>query len=276
MTRTLRAHVSPHWIKLALAFLFSAMSWQSQALTKDEANQALDNIYRATVNSYYSVNGFYNFSANQADQSQLAQINEAVAVIEEMIAQLEITLAEGASAETFESVQESWNSYQKVLNANINEVVETGYPDLRLAGDMATTNINLNNALEGLYQNVISVSGIKPADLIQTSRETATTIALMMTKYSARSTSTVSQVYTGGDTEITIDSLAKKFESNLASLINTAQGKPDALDLLDSAMTKWDFIKNSYINYNENRVNFIVNLYSRKIIDDIEAATAQL
>ncbi|MDX1451322.1 MAG: hypothetical protein R3183_02110 [Oleiphilaceae bacterium] len=276
MTRTFRAHSRPSWMFFTLGVVFSLMTLQAQALTKDEASNALNNIYRATINSYYSVNGFYNFSANQADQSQLAQIKESIGIIDESVANLEITLAEGANAETFASVADSWTAYRKVLEANINEVVETGYPDLRLAGDMASTNINLNNALQGLYTSVMSTSGFTPADIIQTSRDAASTIALMMTKYSARSTSTVSQVYTGGDTDLTIDSLAKEFESKLKSLIGGATGKAEALDLLDAAMTKWDFIKNSYINYNENRVNFIVNLYSKKIITDIEGATAAL
>lgn len=276
MTRTVRAHTHSRWISFTIGALLSVLSLQSFALSQEEAQQALDNIYRATINSYYSVNGFYNFSANQADQSQLAQINDSVSLIEEMVESLGITLAEGATAETYSSLQESWQSYRKVLDANINEVIETGYPDLRLAGDMATTNINLNSALEGLQQNVISTSGHTPTDAKRISRNAASTIALMMTKYSARSTSTVSQVYTGGDTEITIDSLAGTFEQEMQQLANLAQGNAGALDALDSAMTKWDFIKSSYINYNENRVNFIVNLYSKKIITDIETASGSL
>jgi len=55
-----------------------------------------------------------------------------------------------------------------------------------------------------------------------------------------------------------------------------SKGNEQALDLLDSALTKWDFIKSSYINYNENRVNFIVNLYSKKIISDIDLALETL
>jgi len=42
--------------------------------------------------------------------------------------------------------------------------------------------------------------------------------------------------------------------------------------MLDNAKTAWDFIKLSYINYNENRVNFIVNLYSKQIISNLTEA----
>ena len=97
-----------------------------------------------------------------------------------------------------------------------------------------------------------------------------------MTKYSARTTSTVSQMYAGGDVdkEVTIDSLAEEFGAQITELVTLAESNEVASKLLDSANTKWDFIKKSYVNYNENRVNFIVNLYSKKIINDIEEALA--
>jgi len=242
----------------------------TMALEKDQAKEVLDRIYQTTIHSYYSVNSFYNFSANQADQKQLSSINESVDTINQNIEILETSLADGATTETFSSVQDSWDRYSNVLSENIDVVVDTGYPDLRLAGDMATTNIALTDALDGLYNNVISVTNTQPEKIVTLSRDASRNIALMMTKYSARSTSTVSQVYTGGDTEITIDSLAREFEKQLDELISLTADNANASELLDAAKTKWDFIRSSYINYNENRVNFIVNLYSKKIIDDIQ------
>ncbi len=261
--------------KTAGAMLFGAiLATPVSALEKAQASEVLDQIYQTTIHSYYSVNSFYNFSANQADQRQLTSIKDAISSIGDNLDIMETSLAEGATAETFGSVRDSWDRYEEVLNENIDVVVDTGYPDLRLAGDMATTNIALNDALDGLYNNVINVSSFNPDDIVKLSREASTNLALMMTKYSARSTSTVSQVYTGGDTEITIDSLASEFEKQLDNLISKTGDNATASELLDAAKTKWDFIRSSYVNYNENRVNFIVNLYSKKIIDDIQGAAA--
>ena len=60
----------------------------------------------------------------------------------------------------------------------------------------------------------------KPNQATEISRKAGLNLALMMTKYSARTTSTVNQVYSGGDMEITIDSLATDFEANLNQLMN--------------------------------------------------------
>ena len=241
-----------------------------------EENQAedspLNNVYQAQINSYYSINGFYNFSANQGDQKHLDVIVDSTATIGDLIGKIEQNAEVIADTETFGDVSDAWNKYQKILTLNIKEVKKTGYPDLRLAGDMASGNISLNRTFEELYNSLATLPNNKPNRATEISRKAGLELALMMTKYSARTTSTVSQVYSGGDTEITIDTLATDFEANLQQLLEIAKNNEEAFDLLDSALTKWDFIKSSYINYNENRVNYIVNLYSKKIISDIDLA----
>ncbi len=242
------------------------------------ADSPLEQVFQAQVNSYYSVNGFYNFSANQGAQKDLTAINDSIEKLDTLISSIENEIDQDNEATAYEEVSGAWKSYHKVLKQNIKEVEKTGYPDLRLAGDMAVGNIRLNASLSSLYEVLLATSSVKPDSTRELSRKAATKLALMMTKYSARTTSTVSQVYADGDseTEITIDTLAKEFGTQLEELSTLVKGNKNALKLLDSAITKWDFIESSYINYNENRVNFIVNLYSKKIISDIDLAISAI
>jgi len=260
----------------ALIFNISAFSSPVLAEETQTITSPLENVYQAQINSYYSINGFYNFSANQGDQKHLSVIVDATDKIDDLIEKVQESADKAPDTEAFENVTGAWKKYQKVLNLNIKEVNKTGYPDLRLAGDMATENISLNRTLQALYSSLATIPSQKPNQATEVSRQAGLSLALMMTKYSARTTSTVSQVYSGGDMEITIDTLATDFEVNLKQLMKLSEGNEQALDLLDSALTKWDFIKSSYINYNENRVNFIVNLYSKKIISDIDLALETL
>ncbi len=232
-----------------------------------EENPTLDSAYQILVNSYYSINGFYNFSANQADKQQSELIQESMDNIDTLVETLGEALAESPQAEVINDAKEKWTTYRKKLEQNVDEVEKTGYPDLRLAGDMASSNIAFNDAITNLYDIITAQSN--PSELTQTAYDASTMLALMMTKYSARSTSTVSQAYSGGGTDITIDALAVQFEEKLDNLTLLTSENQEAVQLLDSARTQWDFIKSSYINYNENRVNFIVNLYSKKIISNI-------
>lgn len=263
-------HAHGNMLPRAMQFLMMmvlAFSLTSKAQAEDEPS-ALSLVYTGIIQSYYSVNGFYNFSANQADKTQNEIITDAVDNIADVMSSLEDLVPDSAS-EQFDTAKQAWEQYRDILQENVEEVQATGYPDLRLAGDMANFNITFNDAMQDLY-GTLSASSNPPAE-VQTSRDAAKTLALMMTKYSARSTSTVSQVYAGGDAEITIDALAAQFDAKISKLTDMAKGSPEKAKALDSAMTKWDFIKDSYINYNENRVNFIVNLYSKRIISDIES-----
>ena len=254
-------------------FAFSILCLGLSVSSHSVANtNSLEDVFNAQINTYYSINGFYNFSANQGAQKDLADINESMDALKAAFSSLSTASKESENPESFLLVEEHWNNYLKLLKQNIKEVKRSGYPDLRLAGDMAAANIVLNNSLSDLYAQLLNSGANKPSKFTNLSREAAVNIGLMMTKYSARSTSTVSQVYADSTTEITIDALANEFDEQLSNLVGLAKEKPVAYKLLDSANTKWDFIKSSYINYNENRVNFIVNLYSKKIISDITEA----
>lgn len=235
---------------------------------------SLEDVFNAQINTYYSINGFYNFSANQGAQKDLMDINESVDQLKSIFTSLNKASKGASYEEKYLAVEKNWNTYLKLLNQNIKEVKRSGYPDLRLAGDMAGANIILNNALTDFYKVLLASGETKPNKFTNLSREAAVNIGLMMTKYSARSTSTVSQVYADSTTEVTIDQLAHVFDKQLANLMELAKETPTTFKLLDSAHTNWEFIKSSYINYNENRVNFIVNLYSKKIISDITQALA--
>ncbi len=276
MTLTRNLFRSSYFATIATALILSISMFSPNALSEEQEGSTLGRIYLAQINSYYSINGFYNFSANQGDQKHLTVIVDSSNKIDELINTIQGEVNDSPDTDDFKEVSGAWKKYKKVLNQNIKEVKKTGYPDLRLAGDMATENIKLNSTLETLYNSLAGTPSNKPNKITEMSRKAGISLALMMTKYSARTTSTVSQVYSGGDTEITIDTLAAEFETILKELMNQTKGNEQALDLLDSALTKWDFIKSSYINYNENRVNFIVNLYSKKIISDIDLALESL
>jgi hypothetical protein len=232
----------------------------------------IDDAFNAQINSYYSINGFYNYSANQGAQKDLNDINDASEKLKTLIGQLAKSTTGTPSEEAYKDVDSKWKNYSKLLAQNIKEVKRSGYPDLRLAGEMAIANINMNNSLSTLHRSLLANEKNQPSKFASMSREAAVNMALMMTKYSARSTSTVSQVYADGTTEITIDELAKQFDAQLLALMDMTKEQPQIFKMLDTAKTAWDFIKTSYINYNENRVNFIVNLYSKQIISNLTEA----
>lgn len=74
---------------------------------------------------------------------------------------------------------------------------------------------------------------------------------------------------------VEIDKLAHKFQAQLDQL-NRHYAKNRAISaLLREAVTKWTFIRGSFINYNENNVPFIVGRYNEQITEKLLLAYDQ-
>lgn len=234
--------ITRHFQTLAACVLGACLASSAVAMEKEEALAAMDKVYDATINSYYSVNSFYNFSANQADKEQQQVVQYTVGTVEDLMIDISGLLSDTALASQVDAAKDAWLTYEESLNQNIEIVKDTGYTDLRLVGELAEYNINFNDTLTVLYNSVASDAGIdasKGQNLIHDAGKLA---ALIMTKYSARSTSTVSQVYArDDDNDVTLDTLAKEFEETLNKLISTTTNA-EAAKQLDSARTKWEFI----------------------------------
>ncbi len=59
-------------------------------------------------------------------------------------------------------------------------------------------------------------------------------------------------------------------------MVNTAFSDPATNKLLQKAVIKWNFVRSSYLNYNEDNVNFVVNRYSRQIIETLVVTDGEL
>ena len=161
------------------------------------------------------------------------------------------------------------------MNTNINDVRKRGYPDLQLVSEMANGADSLSQISEKVYEDVKTKEAVVTDANVEKARKASLIIAKMLTKYSARSSSSVAQVFQGADTDTPIDAQAKTFDTLLSEL-QGAMTSPQQKSLYDDISAKWTFIKNSYINYNENNVSFVINRYSLGIVDGLENLIASL
>ena len=85
---------------------------------------------------------------------------------------------------------------------------------------------------------------------------------------------TAAQTFQGSSTETPLDEQARELDQLLASVIQ-GQGTPELKDALNDISAKWQFIRGSYINYNENNVGFVIDRYSKGILKGL-ATTIEL
>jgi len=249
----------------SLIALLAFIPANSSALEQDDAAALLKGLQQAQIQSYFTINEFYNFSANDGDKALLMDVNDAINNVNSILNTLESFKDLEEVKGEIEAANQSWQKHKTTLNTITNDIIDQGYADLRLMSDLAIQNQEFANILATTYEKVKNDSGYALNNVTAKSRESALLMAVMMTKYSARTTSNVSQVFQGGDDEKTIDVLATDLDKLLKDLL--AAANTEQKESIDAVLTKWDFIRNSYINYNEKNVNYVVNLYSKRIID---------
>jgi len=89
-----------------------------------------------------------------------------------------------------------------------------------------------------------------------------------------RTNSSVAQTFQGSSTETPLDEQARELDELLASVIQ-GDGTAELKAALNDISSKWQFIRGSYINYNENNVGFVIDRYSKGILKGL-ATTIEL
>ena len=254
---------------LAIVVSLAFIPANSSALEKEDAAAILKGLHQAQIQSYFTINAFYNFSANDGDKGLLMDVNEAINNVNTILNTLDAFKDLDKVKGEIEAANQSWQVHKTTLNTITNDILDQGYADLRLMSDLAIQNQEFTNVLATAYQKVKNDYALD--NVVDKSRESAILMASMMTKYSARTTSNVSQIFQGGEEEKTIDLLALDLDKQLKDLLEAANTEQKTS--VDAVLTKWDFIRNSYINYNEKNVNYVVNLYSKRIINALESTS---
>ena len=246
------------------------MSTLAQAMAPEQASGLLANLHQLRVESYLAINAYYNFANSNGDKSIAAEANSTINRIDGLLKQVAAVPEATEVQADLTRLNEQWKRYRGLLDTNLKDIVKLGYPDLRLTVEMGQANIDFVAALSQTGDNVKKVSNYQPAAMVELTREATIKIEQMMTAYAARTASNVSQVAQGADTDIPIDQMAKEFSDQLEKMRTASAQESETLKLVDGIITKWNFIKGSYINYHENNVSYVSNLYSKRIIESLQ------
>jgi hypothetical protein len=252
----------------ALTMFLGLLSSNLLAITTDETESLVSNLYITSIKTHAALNSFYNYTANTGDKGLLADVVESIEKTDTLSAEIQQTIPSELKADN-DLVTTEYKEFKRLLTDNIEFVKENGYSDLRLVDDLSRKNGELSQKIENLKKKLSQTTGYKPNPSAQKARELAVTISKMVASYTARSTSSVVQTAQGSDTERPLDAIALSVDKTLAELIEDPANTQEIKRMLSSTKTKWQFIRNSFINYNEKNVNYVVNLYSKRIIDSI-------
>ena len=247
---------------------------QSEEAEEAMARDLLDTIHQFRLTNFIALNTYYNYTVDP-DESLVRQINQSIGSSREMLGEIGNLAGESLSGSELEDLQVAFQDFENQMDINVEDVRQAGYPDLRLLSDMANQAHVLSVQSERIYDQVAGQDETPTASDVELAREASILMALMVTRYSARSSSTVAQIFQGADTDESLDELAMRFD-DIISELRSRNTSEEIDDLMSEVSVKWDFIKSSYIQYDERNVSFVINRYSTSILENLERAVDRL
>lgn len=248
---------------------------QPQNEEESMAQDLLDTIHRFRLRNFMALNHYYTYTTDP-DEELVSEINTDMDRSRELLDQIEQLAGESLTGTEMEDLRDAYQSFDDQMDTNIEDVRDSGYPELRLLSDMANQAQNLSVLSETLYDSVEGQDETPTISKVQLAREASITMALMVTRYSARSSSSVAQVFQGADSEMSLDDLARQFEDNLEKLRSETSDDSELDSMLSDVNSKWQFIRESYIEYDEENVSFVINRYSTGIVETLEQSIERL
>lgn len=232
-----------------------------------ENDDFLSRLHEFRVSNYISLDAYYRFSAS-GDTETLNEIVASINQANDAMNSVADSTTGILSEDQVETLNEEFDEFKSLMRSNINDVRNTGYPDLRLVSDMANQALNLNQAATELYAVAQESRQTDTDSRVEAARSAAVTMAQMMAKYSARTHSQVAQTFQGSSSDIPLDEQAEEFDALLAD-IKSGEASGDLKTAIDGLSSKWQFIRSSYVNYNDNNVAFVIDRYSKGILDGL-------
>lgn len=258
----LRAHSLITALILLLVTSFAAKAQE------DTNADFLSDLHEFRVSNYMSLDAYYRFSA-VGDTETLNEIVAGINRANDAMNSVADSTSGILSEQQVESLNQEFDEFKSLMRSNINDVRNTGYPDLRLVSDMANQAITLSQAATELYVVAQDSTETRTDSRVEAARSAAVTLAQMMAKYSARTNSQVAQTFQGSSDDTPLDAQAREFDALLAD-IKSGDASGELKSTLESLSSKWQFIRGSYINYNDNNVAFVIDRYSKGILDGLE------
>ena len=261
-------------IALKFLLLFSLPSFAYSAETASSADNLLK-LHQLRLAAQKSLGDFYMYNGMEGDQRYARMIDTSLQNGQALLGSLTQMPGDGSKA-LLAQLDQHWNSYQSELKVLADTLKTQGYTDLQPVADLANHNQQLMALSAELYSKIQQESGRTVSTLTQLSREQSLLMQSIAVDYASRSASVGgSFISSGGENSKSIDELANDFVQVMDKLEQAPQNTEETRQSLGAIKTKWRYIEKSLKNYNEKSVPFLVNKYSDRIIEGLEALSGQ-
>lgn len=240
----------------------------SSAIANATPQQLLENIHNMRLASTNAVTNFYMFSGLDADSKYEQRIHDSIQRFDNVLASAQSLAGNNDMQADISKVSSQWDEFKELMEINRTDLLNKGFPQVRLVIEMAEINDALVVHLSNAYQDLQEKSGIQVNSNIEQVRSLALLMEEITSEYSIRATTNMGHVYAGiGDSAIV--EMADQFQKQLETL-NSQAGNNNTQALLNNIQSKWKFIESRIRNFNENTVVFLVVSYNDRIVEHLQ------
>ena len=248
-------------IRIGAFLLFS----QAVMATPQQLLTDLQHMRLAATNA---ITNFYMFSGLDADSKYERRIDVALGKFNASLASARELAAVNSLGDDIAAIEAEWNSVSDLMTTNRNDMLNQGFPNVRLVDEMGRTSAEVVDKISKAYDKLQQSSGIRPSPVVEKARDLALLMEEITSQDAARGTTNLGQVFMGSY-ERTLTDMADDFHQQLQALEEMVrQGQNDVL--MNNVNSKWRFMEERIKNYNENTVPFLVVSYNDRIIEHLE------
>ena len=225
---------------------------------------ALRNLQSLETVSYQAATSFFLYSVLNRDPQHMKRVQSSLATGDGLVQKL------GNPA-----ITPKWNAFKQAIGSA--RFTAEGVADTVSLNGIDSSLTTLTQQLRTLRNDqrlAANFTTDKMADMLYDQHALMQT---MTTAYLRKSADSFGGAIVKSDApEVEIDKLAAKFQTQLDQLNRYYAKNPAVAALLKDVVTKWTFIRGSFINYNENNVPFIVGRYNEQITEKLLEAYDKL
>lgn len=224
------------------------------------AADALQNLQHLETVSYQAATSFFLYSVLNRDPQHMKRTQSSLANGDAMVQRLGNT-----------AITPKWSAFRQAVTSA--KFTSEGVADSTSLNTIDSTLTGLTQVLRTQRNEqrlAANVATDKMADMLYDQHVLMQT---MTTAYLRKSADMFGGAIVKSDApEVEIDKLAARFQAQLDQLNKHYARNTAVSALLREVVTKWTFIRGSFINYNENNVPFIVGRYNEQITEKLLAA----
>lgn len=260
----------PVWLVL----LFGLLSPFSYAASEPAA--VLRNLHQAQVSLQTTASAFHRYQGSEGDEHQLQELDGALGKLREQLQSAVQDLAElGLTAEQ-EKVQGHWRDTARDLNSAMTAITGSGFAEGQVINGYLLNTLRTSVALKNAYKAVEKRTGVPVSPVLQALRDQTALFQEMAALYMEQNTTQYLYTYRSeADNQDTLDKMAQRFSFGLDDTEKLLAGNPDAIRALNTIRNKWRFLENSFINYNERAVPYLVLKFGGEITADLQALAGE-